>query len=208
MLNRDLPTGYTSLATLNLMQQRWLKVGLSLASLVLILPVSLVLFYLTQWLRPAVLTVWTAAPPVDVPPDGFSFLIPISWLIGFLAASVLIIPLHELVHGLLFWVFTRRRPLFGLRLPFYAFAAAPVDVYLPRNPYLVVALAPLVLLNLLGLLLLPIMPLSLVPTLVLFMLLNTVGAVGDLLVTGWLLHYPARVVVQDVGDTMTVYGAK
>jgi hypothetical protein len=40
------------------------------------------------------------------------------------------------------------------------------------------------------------------------MLLNTVGAVGDLLVTGWLLHYPARVVVQDVGDTMTVYGAK
>jgi hypothetical protein len=78
MLNRDLPTGYTSLATLNLMQQRWLKVGLSLASLVLILPVSLVLFYLTQWLRPAVLTVWTAAPPVDVPPDGFSFLIPIS----------------------------------------------------------------------------------------------------------------------------------
>jgi hypothetical protein len=105
------------------------------------------LFYLTQWLRPAVLTVWTAAPPVDVPPDGFSFLIPISWLIGFLAASVLIIPLHELVHGLLFWVFTRRRPLFGLRLPFYAFAAAPVDVYLPRNPYLVVALAPLVLLK-------------------------------------------------------------
>jgi hypothetical protein len=39
----------------------------------------------------------------------------------------------------------------------------------------------------------------------LFVLLNAVGAVGDLLVTAWLLRYPSTALAQDVGDAMTVF---
>ncbi len=87
----------------------------------------------------------------------------------------------------------------------YAFAALPRDCYLPRNPYVVVALAPLVLLSLLGLLLLPMLPPAAIPTLWLVLTANAVGAVGDLVVAGWLLTFPRTVLAQDAGDRMSLY---
>ena len=69
-------------------------------------------------------------------------------------AGVLI--LHELIHGIFFWLFTHERPKFGIHL-YYAYAAAP-GWYLPRNRFIVVGLAPLITITVSGLFLLPYVP--------------------------------------------------
>jgi hypothetical protein len=111
--------------------------------------------------------------------------------------------MHELAHGLLFWIFTRQRPRFGLRLA-YAYAAAP-DWFLPRNHYLPVALAPLALLSLAGLLVLPFMPAGWLLLWWFFLTGNASGAVGDLYVAGWLLRQSPTVLVKDYGDRIDVF---
>ena len=58
--------------------------------------------------------------------------------------------LHELIHGVFFWLFTHSRPVFGLSLS-YAYAAAP-DWYIPMSQYWIIGLAPLFLIGLAGLL--------------------------------------------------------
>lgn len=120
-----------------------------------------------------------------------------------LVAAVAVLVLHELVHGFFFWLFTRTRPKFGLS-PFYAYAAAP-DWYLPRHQYLVVGLSPLVVITLAGILLLPVVPIGLVLSVYLAMTVNAGGAVGDILVTGWLLGQPATLLAQDTGPAVNFY---
>lgn len=107
--------------------------------------------------------------------------------------------LHEAVHGLAFWLFTGKHPKFGFKV-FYAYAASPEGVYLPRQQYFMVALAPLVILTLVGIVLIPIMPLLALPTLVFFLISNSAGSVGDLWVVGWLLREPREILLQDQGD--------
>jgi len=84
---------------------------------------------------------------------------PSGWItvLAILLALVAVLLLHELVHGAFFWLITRSRPRFGLQIT-YAYAAAP-DCYIPRNPYLVVGLSPLVLITLAGIVMLPLIPL-------------------------------------------------
>lgn len=124
-----------------------------------------------------------------------------------LLAYLLMLVLHELVHGLFFWYFTHQRPRFGFKGA-YAFATAP-GWYFPKNHYLAVGLAPLVVLTLLGLLLLPWLPDGwllpwLLPWLV-AMAGNASGAIGDLLIVGWLLTQPNPVLIQDQGDAVIAF---
>jgi hypothetical protein len=68
---------------------------------------------------------------------------------GIILVILITLILHELVHGLFFWLFTGERPQFGIG-PGYAYAAAP-DWYFPKGKYLVIGLSPLVVLTVLGL---------------------------------------------------------
>jgi hypothetical protein len=111
--------------------------------------------------------------------------------------------LHEVIHGLFFWLYTHQRPIFAFKGA-YAYAAAP-DWYLPRNKYVVVGLSPLILISLAGLLLLTIAPLSFFPSILIAMIFNAAGAVGDLIVVGWLLLQQPDSLVRDYGDMFTVY---
>lgn len=125
-------------------------------------------------------------------------------LLVLLILIVVVIVMHESVHGLFFWIFTRQRPIFGFK-GWYAYAAAP-GWYLPRNQFLLVGIAPLLLLSLLGLVLLPVVPPLFGLLLLVGMTMNVAGAVGDLFVVVWLLTKPATFLVRDVGEAMTVYG--
>ena len=86
----------------------------------------------------------------------------------------------------------------------YAYAAAP-EWYLPRQHHVAVALAPLVVMTLVGLLWLPVAPAVVVPPLLLVLVLNASGAVGDLVTVIWLLKQPRATFVRDRGDTITLY---
>jgi hypothetical protein len=116
-------------------------------------------------------------------------------------AAVLL--LHELVHGAFFWLITRSRPVFGLQAA-YAYAAAP-NWYIPRNPYLVVGLAPLILLTLTGVALLPWLPAALLLPWIFALAVNASGSIGDVYIIGWLLTRPAGALVNDHGDCIHIY---
>ncbi len=122
---------------------------------------------------------------------------------GLLLVLLVVVLLHELSHGLFFWLFTGERPSLGLGLG-YAYAAAP-GWYFPRNQFLIIGLAPLALLSGLGLGLMPFVGETAVATLVLFTTLNSAGAVGDLYVCGWLLGKSPRVLVRDKGPVIQMF---
>ncbi|NJO81977.1 MAG: DUF3267 domain-containing protein [Blastochloris sp.] len=204
-MQTTLPYGYAERGRLDLASNRVALFGLLGAALALVPATGWTLWQVTAWLRPAALSAWADLPLIAFPAGGgFIFNLPITWLAGALIALLITIPLHEAIHGLCFWLFTRRRPRFGLSL-FYAYAAPPADVYLLRNPYLCVTLAPLVLITGVVIVLIPVAPVALLPGLLGIALLNTTGAVGDLLVAIWLLRYPASLRIGDAGDCITIY---
>ncbi|NJL57145.1 DUF3267 domain-containing protein, partial [bacterium] len=163
-------------------------------------------FGTVQWLRHALdrnLSQFVERPAAG----GFVLTIPVDWLLGLLVGLVAIIPLHELIHGFFFWLFTGKSPRYGFNL-LYAYAALPPQTYLCRNPYLIVTVAPLILITLITLIGIMLSPAFLVPTFVLVFVLNTVGSVGDVGVFFWLMGRPSSVYVEDVGDRMVVYAAR
>jgi len=172
---------------------------INLIGLVILIGSGALFFWLLQLVRPAlsVDALQLSLKTVDL--DGFLFL-----LLNFLGINLLVIILHEAVHGLCFWLFTGRRPKFGFR-GFYAFAAAP-NWYLPKGLYLVVGLAPLVLLTILGWAALLITPVPWILPILLFVILNFAGAVGDMYTVIWLLRKRERVFVRDFGNRMCIYG--
>ena len=128
------------------------------------------------------------------------------WLITIPSSLIGVIILHELVHGLFFWLFTKEKPHFGFKMV-YAYAAAPTW-YIPRNQFIIIGAAPLILLTLAGLTLMASVPKSLLPALIFSLTFNAAGAVGDLYIIWWLLAKPSNVLIQDVGDVFTIYGAE
>ena len=124
-------------------------------------------------------------------------------VLGFLLTLLGTIVLHELVHGFFFWLYTRARPKFGFNI-LYAYAAAP-DWYFPRNQFMWVGLAPLVILTLVGVVLLPVVSFSWVPALLLGLIVNAAGSVGDLWVVGWLAGRPRESLLQDRGPKMQIF---
>lgn len=168
-----------------------LNILLQVAGLALLIPAGWLLGLVVVWLRP-----------------GFSLhnefsgdLLALLLLI-LLGATVFIL-LHELVHGVFFWLFSGHRPRFGLG-PGYVYAAMP-DWYFPKRPYLVVGLAPLVVLTVVGLVMLPLVPASWLIPLLVGMLLNIGGAIGDLYICLCLVREAEDVWIRDKGDGFEIY---
>ena len=120
-----------------------------------------------------------------------------------LATAVFVLLLHEAVHGLFFWFYARHRPLFGVGLT-YAFAAMP-GWYFPRNQFMIIGAAPLALITTLGLILATIVPIQFMGYLLLALVMNAAGAVGDLAVLGWLLTKPKSALASDEGHRIVVF---
>lgn len=120
-----------------------------------------------------------------------------------LALTVVHIIIHEAIHGIFFWWFTRSQPEFAFRWT-HAYAAAPTW-FVPRNNYLITCLAPLVVISLGGLILTPFVPASWLLPLWFVLTSNAGGAVGDVLVAVWLLRQPADCLANDRGDAVTLY---
>ena len=107
---------------------------------------------------------------------------------------VLVMFLHEGIHALAF-AFWGGRPYFGAKLPLALFCGAKNQIF-RRNHYLVVGLAPLVIITVAGIIFT-----LLSPVLAVYTLLGTIGnfsgAAGDLWVALRLLRQPKDVLVED-----------
>lgn len=122
------------------------------------------------------------------------------YLVVVVVTSAVVLILHELLHGLFFWLFTRSHPRFGFK-GLYAYAAAP-GWYIPRPQFLVVGLAPLVLISLIGLLALKVLPQPFALLALIASIVNATGAIGDLYTAARLLFAPSHVLIEDEGESI------
>ncbi len=192
---KQLSSGYHLTKSLDLSTPR-IVLWLNLAAIPLLLFfgwVFSILFFLVTSVRPF--------------PDGFWDLIDTfsgGRLLGLILSIVGMLVMHELIHGAFFWLFTHERPKFALRAG-YAFAAAP-DWYLPKAQYVFVGLSPFALISLISLGMAAVSPPGWIVFLLMVASFNAAGALGDLIVVAWVLRQPAKVYINDQGDTFHVYG--
>jgi hypothetical protein len=118
----------------------------------------------------------------------------IIWIVINIVGYVIILPLHEVIHGLIFALWGGR-PYFGAKLPLALYCGAKEQLF-RRNQYLVVGLAPLVVITLAG-----IAFTLLVPGLAAYILLATIGnfsgAAGDVLVARRILRHSGDILIED-----------
>ncbi len=193
---QSLPNSYRSIGTFDVRNNSQTMVRLNI--------LGFVLFAVSAWFFAVVLNVLRPEEAKNGLAVSFSNLGGIlqSVLAVILATGAMIV-LHEAVHGIFFWLFTRSIPKFAFK-GLYAYAAAP-QWYLPKRSYLVVALAPLVVLSLAGMALMLVVPSSWFIILLLFLVINASGAIGDLWVTAWLVRQPNTCYANDLGDAVTLY---
>lgn len=196
---RELPEDYALIHKLDLNKNIKLAIGLNLVSLLLFVVFGVFFYWLLLQARPGLMNEESFLSSGLFTSDSVFT----QFLVIALAYLGMIV-LHEAVHGLFFWLFTQERPEFGFR-GLYAYAGAP-DWYLAKRPYLLVGLAPLVLISLVGFVAMLIVPFWWVFPILLFITLNASGAVGDIYAFFWILSKPEGILVQDFGDRMCVYG--
>jgi len=142
---------------------------------------------------------------LTVGPDGaLSLTVPFRLILEAVLALILVVFAHELTHGLTIWWIAGDRPMFGIKglLPY---VAAPSGLYFPRNQFLIVGIAPLVLLTIVGLVLVVLAPAAAVPTLLMFVAFNASGAAGDVLMVLQILAYPPDALLGDSDTGMIIY---
>ena len=185
---QSLPTGYAPLGSVTLKENRRLFIALNLLGI----PWAIVCagFFIVM------------ASLLGAAPGSGSMTLTLAdmalWILALTLTLFAALVLHELTHGLFFWLFTRSRPRFGFKGA-YAYAAA-LGWYIPRPQVLIIGLAPLIILSLLGLLILPLLPFPASLLLLFALFANATGAIGDLYMSARLLATSRSVLIEDMGE--------
>lgn len=116
------------------------------------------------------------------------------WLLINILGAIVILPLHELLHGLMFLLWGGR-PFFGAKLPLALYCGARQQLF-HRNQYIAVGLAPLVVITLVAFVLTLFSPVLASYTLF-ANLSNFSGAVGDLWSVMRMARLPANALIED-----------
>ncbi len=187
---RTLPDGYRPAGSIDLSKNAPAQLGLSLAGVALFFLFGAGFAWAIGRLRQDI--------------DGISWSFGAGGLLlgalALVATTAAVVVLHEAAHGLCFWLLTGERPRYGFKGA-YAYAAAP-DWHFPRGAYAVAGAAPLVLLSLGGLLLALVAPPGALPLLLYALTMNAAGAIGDILVLGWVAASPRGALFRDRGDAV------
>lgn len=199
--SRNPPAGYVRAGSVTLQGNRRLLMWLNLASLPGLVIAGYGFAGLAALVRPGLiddLGLSLSSSLSSSSPASPSFVFA---LFGLLLMPFVVVVLHEAVHGLAFWFYTRARPEFGFK-GWYAYAAAP-GWYLGRNQYLVVGLAPLVGISMVALALVAVLPALLAAVVLLGSVLNAASATGDLYLCARVMTSPASTVIEDRSDGIT-----
>jgi hypothetical protein len=193
---RELPSNYDLIDQLDLRDNPGLAMIINLVGVGLLFGVAWLLVRSLSFLRPAYLS----SENILVITGMREFWRGILLLVLSLGLMIL---LSEGLRWLLFWVITGQRPRLGFS-GFYTYTSAP-EWFISRSTYLIIRLAPLVVITVFGLAAVPIVPLNLVPGVLLLISLNIAAAVNDLIFVWWILSKPADVLIQDFSDRALVF---
>lgn len=122
-----------------------------------------------------------------------------------MAGLIAYIILHEAVHGVAMKCCGCGRVRFGFK---GSYAFAMTDDYIPRRPYLIIALAPIVVWGIVLAVVNFLVPRDWVWVVYLIQISNISGAAGDLFISFKLRKLPSDLLVKDEGVSMTVYSAR
>jgi len=192
----DLPGSHAKTWELDLTRNQRAALGLNLAAIPLFVMFGWVFVQFASSLRPEIVSRIFFA---RISPH------PIVFFLIFLVVVVGTMFIHEAIHGLFFWIYTRSKPIFGLKLLF-AYAGAP-DWYIPRNQYAIIGLAPFILITIAGFLVIFLTPSSVGQLALVAVTMNASGAVGDLYVSARVLYQPRDVLIRDTGVGFTMFSA-
>jgi len=186
-----LPEGYVEDRHLVATERRTLLL-LNLAALV---PLGLALALVGLW--------WATVRQLRGPySTAFSEQFPV--LVGILAVLVITFGGHEALHGLAIRLYGHK-PRFGIALSKGVMYATTDNALFPRNQFVVIALAPLVVMTLVGMALMIVVPDTLGYFVGLIVALNAAGAIGDLWMAAAVMRYPADALVRDEADSIRIY---
>jgi hypothetical protein len=189
---QNLPGNYVLAWDVNMKRDKRLNIILQIVGLVWMALAGWMLVNIVMWMRPDFNDALRTGMPVNI-----------LVLLLILAVMLITMVLHELVHGLFFWFFSRHRPEFGIG-PGYAFAAMP-DWFFPKRRYLIIGLSPLMGLTLLGMGIIAFVPLSWIGLVFAGVVINAGGAIGDLYVCWRIAREAQDVWIKDTGDGFQVY---
>lgn len=119
-----------------------------------------------------------------------------------LATMIAYLFLHELIHGLFMRRLSGVRPRYGFT-GLYAYASS--SAYFNKKSYIVIALAPVVLLGVVLAATCLLVPPAWFWVVYAVQIINLSGAAGDYYVVWRFCRLPADILVQDAGVSMTVY---
>jgi hypothetical protein len=184
-----LPDGYVQSAEINLKKDKRLAILLNIGAFIIFIPMFYLLSRFIALVRPDI--------------TNFSVTITIGKVLSAIGLVVLVLIIHEIIHGLFFWIFSHGRPVFALR-PLYAYAGAPTWFF-PKRQYAITALGPLIIIGAVGLLLLLLAPINWMPMIAFLVALNTSGAIGDIFVFFRLLKCSPTSFANDTGEAVTFF---
>jgi hypothetical protein len=185
---RELPSQYREIRHVELTQDRLLI----LLNVLALVPLLIMLVWMAIW--------WVIVSVGRAPSAGLD----IPWLVAIVAIILIVLPIHELLHGLTISYFGHHAT-YGMKLSKGVLYATSENALFRRNEYIAVALAPLVVITLGAKILMLIVPQGLAYYIALAAVLNAGGAVGDLWSVSLLVRYPASVLVRDEADGFRIY---
>lgn len=113
--------------------------------------------------------------------------------------------LHELVHALLFFLFSPRHSRITIGISYgFAYAGAP-HVLFPKWSYLIIGMSPALLISAACIALLMLLPDQAAPPVFTVALINASGSVGDYYVSYRIFRAPSGALIRDTGTGFSVY---
>lgn len=188
--NTQLPTGYTQILHVDMQKDK--KLALLVNGLCLV--IAVLMFIAAAFFVPIQLMF------------DFSDGMAMYWgRLGVVLIGMLIyIVLHEAVHGIFMKLFSGIRPKYGFT-GLYAYAGS--DAYFGKKHYIIIALAPVVILGAVLAALNLVCPTDWFWVIYFLQVINISGAAGDYYVTYKFSRFPSDILVHDTGVAMTVYSS-
>lgn len=184
----ELPEGYREIYSVNLQRDKKAALIVNIAALILmvifvIIGLFIVPISYTFFNDGSIVTVWLK-------------------MMAVLAGMIVYLILHELVHGITMKHYGAKKVKYGFT-GLYAFAGC--EEYFTKRPYIVIALAPIVVWGVVLAAVCCFVPKSWFWLVYFIQIMNLSGAAGDLYVTYKFSKFPKDILIKDTGLEMKVY---
>ncbi len=182
----NLPSGYQEIFKINMKEDRKVMLRISLLSLLLfVIPMVGAVFF----------------APLSALFEGTFISILIKW-VAIIVGMIVYIIIHELVHGIFMKIFSRTKVRYGFK-GIYAYAGS--SAYYSKRAYIIIALAPVVILGAILALMNCVVPISWFWVVYFIQCYNISGSAGDIYVSCKMGRMQRNILIHDIGDIMTVY---